>query len=89
MADERLAGSRRITLGGDKGYDTRDFVATCRALNITPHVAQNDKRLGGSALDAQHHSSFGLRSQPADPRIEEAFGWMKTVGGAQNALPRP
>ena len=53
MADERLADSRRITLGGDKGYDTRDFVATCRALNITPHVAQNDARPGGSALDAR------------------------------------
>src|SRR6202035_1174135 len=38
MADDRLEGSRRITLGGDKGYDTRGFVATCRALNVTPHV---------------------------------------------------
>ncbi len=53
MADERLPGSRRITLGGDKGYDTRDFVATCHALNITPHVAQNDARRGGSALEAR------------------------------------
>src|SRR6201981_3061478 len=53
MADERLAGSHRITLGGDKGYDTREFVATCRGLNITPHVAQNDARPGGSALDAR------------------------------------
>jgi transposase len=82
MADERLAGSRRITLGGDKGYDTRDFVATCRALNITPHVAQNDARPGGSALDARTTGQPGYAvSQWIRKRIEEAFGWMKTVGG--------
>src|SRR5215470_16684627 len=82
MVDERLAGSRRITLGGDKGYDTRDFVASCRALNITPHVAQNDTRPGGSALDARttHHPGYEV-SQWIRKRIEEAFGWMKTVGG--------
>src|SRR5207253_5387990 len=44
MADERLAGSGRITLAGDKGYDTHGFVASCRALKITPHVAQNHTR---------------------------------------------
>jgi len=82
MADERLAGSRRITLGGDKGYDTRDFVASCRALNITPHVAQNDARPGGSALDARTTRQPGYAvSQWIRKRIEEAFGWMKTVGG--------
>ena len=82
MADERLAGSRRITLGADKGYDTRGFVATCRALNITPHVAQNDARPGGSALDARTTRQPGyVVSQWIRKRIEEAFGWMKTVGG--------
>jgi transposase len=82
MADERLAGSRRITLGGDKGYDTRGFVASCRALNITPHVAQNDARPGGSALDARTTRQPGYAvSQWIRKRIEEAFGWMKTVGG--------
>jgi hypothetical protein len=82
MTDERLAGSRRITLGGDKGYDTRDFVASCRALNITPHVAQNATRPGGSALDGRttHHPGYAV-SQWIRKRIEEAFGWMKTVGG--------
>ena len=82
MADERLAGSRRITLGGDKGYDTRAFVATCRELNITPHVAQNDARPGGSALDARttRHPGYAV-SQWMRKRIEEAFGWMKTIGG--------
>jgi IS5 family transposase len=82
MADERLAGSRRIALGGDKGYDTRDFVATCRTLNITPHVARNDARRGGSALDARttRHPGYAV-SQWIRKRIEEAFGWMKTIGG--------
>src|SRR6201982_3755054 len=82
MADERLAGSHRITLGGDKGYDTRDFFASCRALTITPHVAQNQARPGGSALDARttRHPGYAV-SQWIRKRIEEAFGWMKTVGG--------
>ena len=82
MANERLAGSRRTTLGGDKGYDTRDFVATCRALNITPHVAQNDGRPGGSAVDPRTTRQPGYAvSQSIRQRIEEAFGWMKTIGG--------
>jgi Transposase domain (DUF772)/Transposase DDE domain len=82
MVDERLAGSRRITLGADKGYDTRGFVATCRALNITPLVAQNDAWPGGSALDARttRHPGYVV-SQWLRKRIEVVFGWMKTVGG--------
>ncbi|MGO9449991.1 MAG: IS5 family transposase [Candidatus Binataceae bacterium] len=75
-------GGGRITVAGDKGYDTRGFVATCRALNITPHVAQNLARPGGSALDARttRHPGYAV-SQRLRKRIEEAFGWMKTVGG--------
>ncbi len=82
MADERLPGTQRITLGGDKGYDTRDFVASCRALKITPHVAQNHGRAGGSALDARtaRHQGYAI-SQRIRKRVEEAFGWMKTIGG--------
>jgi len=82
MADDRLPGSCRITLGGDKGYDTRDFVASCRALKITPHVAQNQARPGGSALDARtaRHPGYAV-SQWIRKRVEEVFGWMKTVGG--------
>jgi len=82
MADERLAGSGRITLAGDKGYDTHGFVASCRALKITPHVAQNHTRPGGSALDARttRHPGYAV-SQWMRKRIEEGFGWMKTVGG--------
>src|SRR5271154_3621099 len=51
MVDQNLPGTSRITVGADKAYDTADFVATCRALNVTPHVAANDRRPGGSALD--------------------------------------
>jgi transposase len=82
MADERLPGAQRITLAGDKGYDTRDFVASCRALKITPHVAQNHRRAGGSALDARtaRHPGYAI-SQRIRKRVEEAFGWMKTIGG--------
>jgi transposase len=82
MVDERVPGRRRITLGGDKGYDTRDFVANCRALAVTPHVAQNQARRGGSALDARtvRHPGYAV-SQWIRKQVEEAFGWMKTVGG--------
>src|SRR6516165_11064074 len=48
---EQILGTDRVTVGADKGYDTKDFVAECRHLNITPHVAQNGKRSGGSAID--------------------------------------
>ena len=82
MADERLPGPQRITLGADKGYDTRDFVASCRALKITPHVARNQTRAGGSALDARtaRHPGYAI-SQRIRKRVEEAFGWMKSIGG--------
>jgi len=82
MADEGVPGKRRITLAGDKGYDTRDFVGSCRELEITPHVAQNDARPGGSAIDARttRHPGYAL-SQWVRKRVEEAFGWMKTIGG--------
>ena len=82
MADERLPDRGRITLAGDKGYDTGDFVASCRTRQITPHVAQNLARPGGSALDARttRHSGYAL-SQWMRKRIEEGFGWMKTIGG--------
>lgn len=82
MLDERLPGGRRITLGADKGYDTREFVATCHALKVTAHVAQNHARPGGSALDARTSRHRGYEvSQWIRKRVEEIFGWMKTVGG--------
>ncbi len=77
---ERITTPRRITVGADKGYDTKDFVAECRHMNVTPHVAQNTKRNGGSAIDARTtwHAGYAV-SQQKRKRIEECFGWLKTV----------
>jgi len=68
-----------LTLGADKGYDAADFVMELRELNVTPHVAQRAKR---SAIDARttRHSGYAM-SQRVRKRIEEAFGWAKTVAG--------
>jgi transposase len=78
---ERIAGTKRVTIAADKGYDTRDLVAEMRAMNVTPHVAQNDKRPGGSAIDGRTTRHAGYRiSQRKRKRIEEVFGWLKTVG---------
>jgi transposase len=81
MVDDILPGQRRVTLAADKGYDTRDFVKGCRDRNVTPHVAQNTSRRR-SAIDARTtvHPGFAL-SQRIRKRVEEIFGWMKTVGG--------
>ena len=77
---EQVPGGQRVTVGGDKGYDTRDFVAECRNMNVTPHVAQNTKRSGGSAIDGRTTGHGGYEvSQKKRKRIEECFGWMKTI----------
>jgi len=78
---ERIEGVGRVTLGADKGYDTRDLVADMRTMNVTPHVAQNVKRRGGSAIDGRttRHAGYAI-SQRKRKRIEEVFGWLKTVG---------
>ena len=70
------------TLGGDKGYDTRGFVAKLRSRKITPHVAANTKRKGGSAIDGRttRHAGYQV-SQRIRKKVEEIFGWMKTIGG--------
>jgi transposase len=78
---ERIEGVGRVTLAADKGYDTRDLVAGMKAMKVTPHVAQNLKRRGGSAIDARTTRHVGYQvSQRKRKRIEEVFGWMKTVG---------
>jgi len=78
---ERLEGNERVTVAGDKGYDTKDFVQEMRGMKATPHVAQNQKRNGGSAIDGRTTRHEGYRlSQQKRKRIEEVFGWLKTVG---------
>ena len=67
------------TVGADKGYDTKDFVATLRESGVTPHVAQNTTNRR-SAIDARttRHAGYAV-SQRVRKRVEEIFGWLKTV----------
>ena len=81
MMAERVDGIERITLAADKAYDTKDFVSEMRGMNVTPHVSQNTKRPGGSAIDGRTTRREGYQvSQRKRKRIEEVFGWIKTVG---------
>ncbi len=79
----RRRGVGRITLGGDKNYDTGAFVAKCREMKVTPHVAQNTKSRS-SAIDGRttRHPGYAI-SQRVRKRVEEIFGWTKTVGGGR------
>jgi transposase len=86
MIDRSCPGNRPITVGADKGYDTADFVAELRAMNVAPHVAAKIK---GSAIDGRttRHAAYKV-SQQKRKRIEEAFGWGKTVGTAAKTMLR-
>jgi len=83
-----LPAGQRITLGTDKAYDTQDFVAEMRRLGVTPHVSQNTKGRrstidGRTTRHAGHAISLRIRK-----RIEEVFGWIKTVGGLRKTRHR-
>ena len=85
IEDNAKSGS---TVGGDKNYDTADFVAGCRERGCTPHVSQNDTNRR-SAIDARTTRHPGYRiSTIKRKRIEEPFGWMKTVGGLRKTRHR-
>lgn len=88
MLDAIPANGRR-TLGADKAYDTKDFVAGCRDRGVIPHVATNDTRQGGSAIDGRttRHAGYEV-SQVIRKRIEEHFGWSKTVGRLRQTVYR-
>lgn len=78
---EQLCGVGRITVGADKAYDTKEFVSKLRERNVTPHVAQNICRNRHSAIDQRTTGHAGYQiSQRKRKRIEEVFGWMKTIG---------
>ena len=81
MMIESIPGDHTVTVGADKAYDNKEFVAEARNLNATPHVAQNNKHRK-SAIDGRttRHSGYAV-SQQKRKRVEEIFGWMKTVGG--------
>lgn len=78
-----LRGRHRITVAGDKGYDTRDFVASLRSMRVTPQVAQYTPTVHrGSAIDTRttRHPGYAV-SQRKRKLVEQGFGWMKTIGG--------
>ena len=78
---ERIPGDQRVTVGADKAYDTQAMVRELRERHVTPHVAANTNRPGGSAVDGRttRHAGYPV-SQRKRKRIEEVFGWLKTVG---------
>jgi DDE family transposase len=84
MGNGSLAHLEEAAVSADKHYDDRDFVTCLRTLNVTPHVAQKEKI---TALDARttRHSGYGI-SQRFRKRVEEVFGWLKTVGLCRQTL---
>jgi transposase len=77
---EQVPGLHRITVGADKGYDTAEFVTSCRMMNVTPHVARRQtSRVDGRTT---RHAGYQV-SQQIRKRVEEVFGWVKTVGGGR------
>ncbi|WP_340646913.1 IS5 family transposase [Phenylobacterium sp.] len=81
MSEPRADRPRAISLGADKGYDAEDFVNELKSMNVRPHVAQNTNRRR-SAIDGRttRHPGYGM-SQKIRKRIEEGFGWIKTIAG--------
>lgn len=86
---DAVPGTRPKTIAADKAYDTRDFIAACRRRRVTPHVASNDTRVGGSAIDGRttRHPGYAI-SQTIRKRIEEHFGWGKTIGRIRQTVYR-
>ena len=86
LADVAQPG-KRVTVGADKAYDTKGFVKACREINVTPHVAQNLNRNGGSAIDARttRHPGYEI-SQRKRKRIEQCFGWGKVIGPMRQVM---
>ena len=81
MLEANKVSAGRITVGADKGYDTAEFVAECRAIDVVPHVAQNITSHRGSKVDHRttRHPGYAI-SQRVRKRVEEIFGWAKTTG---------
>ncbi len=75
-------GAHQKTIGADKNYDTKGFVAEMRRIGVTPHVAQNTSRPGGSAIDNRTTRYEGYaKSINARRGIEKVFGWIKQWSG--------
>jgi IS5 family transposase len=88
MIESHRSGRRRLTLGADKGYDAAEFVKDLRAMNVTPHIAQSNTRRR-SAINGRttRHPGYAI-SQQKRKRIEEPFGWGKTIGGLARPMLR-
>jgi hypothetical protein len=76
-----IPGNRQVTLGGDKGHNAEALVTGCRALAITPHVAQNINDHCGRAVDSRTNRHPGCAlSQRVCRRVEGVFGWLRIIG---------
>ena len=86
LEGQRRKGVKPKTVGADKGYDTKGFVASMRQRGITPHVTAHTGRRGGSAVDGRttRHAGYGI-SQRIRKRVEEIFGWLKTIAGVRRS----
>ena len=80
--------TRTITLGADKGYDAREFIEACQAMNVIPHVAQNKSGRNSAVPDAIAQSEGYAVSQQKRKLIEQGFGWAKTVGSMRQVMVR-
>jgi transposase len=80
MIEPRADRPNPITLAGDKGFDAADFIMELREINVTPHIAQNTSRRSAIDRRTTRHLGYAV-SQRIRKRIEEGFGWMKTIGG--------
>ena len=82
---EEIPGQHRVTLGGDKAYDTKEFVQEMRDHQVTPHVALKATTM----IDARttRHPGYAI-SQQKRKRVEEIFGWLKTIGGLRKTRHR-
>lgn len=87
MLSDVACPGKRVTVGADKAYDTKGFVKACREINVTPHVAQNVNRKGGSAIDGRttRHPGYAV-SQRKRKRIEQCFGWGKVIGPIRQVM---
>jgi transposase len=87
MLAEATTPGKPATVGADKAYDTKGFVKACREIGVTPHVAQNLNRIGGSAIDGRttRHAGYGV-SQRKRKCIEQCFGWGKVIGPIRQVM---
>jgi hypothetical protein len=84
MLADVVDGSRDVTLGADKNYDTCDFVRACGNLNVTPHVAKNEGDGRSSAIDDRTTRHPGYENQPAGAQASGGdLGWTKTVANVR------